>query len=135
MIGTKTGQANYKYCRRQCTETSGCNYWSFVNNKAQGADAALKKSCFLYSSIDSSCTSCTSFTGCTTCSSCASCTNCDGGYCTDTGRISGDVSCSGAQALIACCRNNLPCCTRGDRADTSDVVSPGYKYLIHVEIG
>ena len=130
MIGTKTGQANYRSCRRRCIETSGCNYWSFVNNKAQGADAALKKSCFLYSSIDSSCTSCTSFTGCTTCSSCASCTNCDGGYCTDTGRISGDVSCPGAQALIACCRNKLPCCTRGDRADTSDVVSPGYKYYI-----
>ena len=117
MIGTKTGQANYKSCRRQCIETSGCNYWSFVNDNAQGADAAYKAYCYLYSSIDSSCTSCSSFTGCTT----------DTGYCTDTGRISGDVSCPGAQALIACCRNNLPCCTRGDRADTSDVVSPGYK--------
>ena len=85
--------------------------------------SAYKEYCYLYSSIDSSCTSCTSFTGCSTCTTCASCTNCNGGYCTDTGRISGDVSCPGAQALIACCRNNLPCCTRGDRADTSDVVS------------
>ena len=100
-----------------------CNYWSFVNDNAQGVDAAYNAYCYLYSSIDTTCTSCTSITGCTSCSSCASCTYCDGGYCTDTGRISGDVSCPGAQALIACCRTiKLPCCPPCERYDTCDTV-------------
>ena len=98
MIGTKTGQANYRSCRRRCIETTGCNYWSFVNKKS--TDTTLIRNCYLYSSI----------TGYNTG--------------TDNGRISGDLACPAAMALIACCRTTiLPCCTPCENYDTCDEVS------------
>ena len=66
-------QKNYKSCRRRCIQADGCNYWSFVNKR--NTDVALRGKCYLFSALDTSKTV------------------------KDTGRISGDLSCTTAQTL------------------------------------
>ena len=65
-------QKNYKSCRKRCIEAESCNYWSFAHKK--NPDATLRGTCFLYSAIDTNLTK------------------------KDSGRISGDLSCSDAQS-------------------------------------
>ena len=65
-------QKNYKSCRRRCIEAESCNYWSFAHKK--NPDVALRGTCFLYSAIDTNLTK------------------------KDSGRFSGDLSCSNAQS-------------------------------------
>ena len=71
---------HYKSCRRRCIEANGCNYWSFVTKK--NANVALRGTCYLYSTIDTSLTK------------------------NDSGRISGDLSCNSAQTLKSALRPN-----------------------------
>ena len=73
-------QVNYKSCRRRCIEKDGCNYWSFVSKK--NSNVALRGTCSLYSTIDTRLTI------------------------NDSGRFSGDISCSSAETLKAELRPN-----------------------------
>ena len=71
---------HYKSCRRRCIEANGCNYWSFATKK--NSNVALRGTCSLYSTIDTSLTK------------------------NDSGRISGDLSCNSAQTLKSALRPN-----------------------------
>ena len=73
-------QLNYKSCRKRCIEADGCNYWSFVNKK--NPNVALRGTCSLYSAIDTRLTI------------------------NDSGRFSGDISCSSAETLKAALSSN-----------------------------
>ena len=68
-------QRNYKSCRRRCIEEEGCHFWSYVCKK--NPNVTLKRTCFLYSAINSNLTI------------------------KDSGRHSGDIFCSFAKRLKA----------------------------------